>query len=45
MSETTGPHTMSTLECFDLGSIGYTPEGYESKILNPDETGCGEVSY
>ena len=43
MSECSGPHTVSIPGHLISGSCGITMPGCESKILNPDEDGCGEV--
>lgn len=43
MSETTGGHTQHALTNFRLDSAGYTMEGTDLKIHNPDENGEGEI--
>ncbi|KAK3735172.1 hypothetical protein QZH41_018138 [Actinostola sp. cb2023] len=43
MSECSGPHTVSIPGHIISGSCGVPMPGCESKIINPDEDGCGEL--
>ncbi|TRY71790.1 hypothetical protein TCAL_01059 [Tigriopus californicus] len=43
MSETTGPHTLSTLTQRRLGSVGKTLESCKSRVSEPSEDGEGEM--
>lgn len=44
MSETAGSHTICLPDTIQLNSIGKTMPGFETKIINKDENGHGEVS-
>lgn len=43
MSETTGGHSLSTLEAPTFESSGKSMPGIKTKIINPDENGHGEI--
>lgn len=43
MSESSGAHCVGTPESFNLDTIGRPLSGVETKIINPDENGHGEV--
>lgn len=43
MSESSGAHCVGTTDSFNLHTIGRTLDGSESKIINTDESGHGEV--
>lgn len=43
MSETCGAHCVGTPDSFNLDTLGRPLEGCETKIINPDENGHGEV--
>ncbi|XP_061211930.1 long-chain-fatty-acid--CoA ligase ACSBG2 isoform X2 [Neopsephotus bourkii] len=45
MSESTGPHTVSTPHMFRLSSCGRSISGCETRIHNADEHGVGEVCF
>ncbi|XP_047231835.1 long-chain-fatty-acid--CoA ligase ACSBG2 isoform X1 [Girardinichthys multiradiatus] len=45
MSETTGPHTISTPEAFKLTSCGKEIPGCKTKLHSPDEEGNGEICF
>ncbi|XP_028672029.2 long-chain-fatty-acid--CoA ligase ACSBG2 [Erpetoichthys calabaricus] len=45
MSESTGPHTISVPSAFRLTSCGKEIPGCDTKILNPDNEGVGEVCF
>ncbi|GCB70516.1 hypothetical protein scyTo_0005696, partial [Scyliorhinus torazame] len=45
MSESTGPHTISVPDNFRISSCGKVMPGCRTKILNPDEDGCGEICF
>ena len=44
MSEDSGPHTCNTISNWRLGSVGKVIPGVTTKIVEPDESGEGEVS-
>jgi len=44
MSETSGCHCISLEDSPNIETVGKTLIGCETKILNPDENGQGEVS-
>lgn len=43
MSESGGGHCVSTSECFNLETVGKQLPGVETKLLNKDQDGIGEV--
>ncbi|XP_068461365.1 long-chain-fatty-acid--CoA ligase ACSBG2-like isoform X2 [Clinocottus analis] len=43
MSESSGPHTVSTNTDYNLTSCGKNMPGCKTKLVNPDEDGCGEI--
>ncbi|XP_021368675.1 long-chain-fatty-acid--CoA ligase ACSBG2-like isoform X2 [Mizuhopecten yessoensis] len=43
MSESTGPHTVGTNECFRLSSVGREIPGVHTKLADKDDDGNGEV--
>lgn len=43
LSETTGSSTVSSAQKFNLNSAGYSMDGGELKIADPDEKGQGEI--
>ncbi|XP_065901743.1 long-chain-fatty-acid--CoA ligase ACSBG2-like [Dysidea avara] len=45
MSECTGPHTVSLLSAYKLGSAGKAMAGVEMKIDSPNDSGDGEVCF
>ncbi|XP_056270987.1 long-chain-fatty-acid--CoA ligase ACSBG2 [Pseudoliparis swirei] len=45
MSESSGPHTISTPEAFKLTSCGKEIPGCETKLHNPDKEGNGEICF
>lgn len=45
MSESTGPHTLNLPDDFRLSSVGKTIWGGQTKIMEPDADGIGEVCY
>lgn len=44
MSESTGAHSVGHVSKFNLTSLGRQLDGYDTKILNQDENGHGEVN-
>ncbi|XP_036454558.1 long-chain-fatty-acid--CoA ligase ACSBG2-like [Colossoma macropomum] len=45
MSESTGPHTMSCTNCFQIMSCGKVIPGCKTKLVKPDADGNGEVCF
>uniref|UniRef100_A0A671WVM8 Long-chain-fatty-acid--CoA ligase ACSBG2 n=1 Tax=Sparus aurata TaxID=8175 RepID=A0A671WVM8_SPAAU len=45
MSESSGPHTISSPEAFKLTSCGKEIPGCKTKLHNPDEEGNGEICF
>lgn len=43
MSESGGPQTISAPDRFRITAVGTTPEGFHTKLINPDADGNGEV--
>ncbi|XP_033730956.1 long-chain-fatty-acid--CoA ligase ACSBG2-like, partial [Pecten maximus] len=43
MSESTGPHTVGTNDCFRLSSVGKEIPGVHTKLADKDDEGNGEV--
>ncbi|KAL6465440.1 hypothetical protein MHYP_G00255730 [Metynnis hypsauchen] len=45
MSESSGPHTMSCITCFQIMSCGKVIPGCKTKLDKPDADGIGEVCF
>ncbi|XP_060075848.1 long-chain-fatty-acid--CoA ligase ACSBG2-like [Ylistrum balloti] len=43
MSESTGPHTIGTNDCFRLSSVGKEIPGVHTKLADKDDEGNGEI--
>ena len=43
MSETTGPHTLSYLNSYKVGSVGRAIPGVKTRFSEPDDKGEGEI--
>ncbi|XP_029294937.1 long-chain-fatty-acid--CoA ligase ACSBG2-like isoform X2 [Cottoperca gobio] len=45
MSESTGPHTVSTRDNYRITSCGKVKPGSKTKLENPDKDGSGEICF